>query len=76
MPVIYYIALPELVLLVKIGGIAQALMLPILGFSVLYLRYEHLPKSIAPKGWITLALWVTAVVTAVMMGYSVLRELA
>ncbi len=75
-PVIYYIALPELVLLVKIGGIAQALMLPILGFSVLYLRYEHLPKSIAPKGWITLALWVTAVVTAVMMGYSVLRELA
>ncbi len=75
-PVIYYMVLPELVLLVKIGGVAQALMLPILGFSVLYLRYWHLPKSIAPKGWITLALWVTAVITAVMMGYSVLRELA
>ena len=74
-PVIYYMALPELILLVKIGGVAQALMLPIVGFSVLYLRYHHLPRSIAPKGWITLALWVTSVVTAVMMGYSVLQRL-
>ena len=74
-PVIYYMALPELVLLVKIGGVAQALMLPIVGFSVLYLRYHHLPRSIAPKGWITLALWVMSVVTAVMMGYSVLQRL-
>ena len=75
-PVIYYMVLPELILLVKIGGVAQALMLPIVGFSVLYLRYQHLPKSIALKGWITLALWVTSVVTAVMMGYSVLQRLA
>ena len=74
-PVIYYMALPELVLLVKIGGIAQALMLPIIGFSVLYLCYHHLPKSIAPKGWITLALWTMSVVTAIMMGYSVLQQL-
>ena len=75
LPVIYYMALPELVLLVKIGGVAQALMLPILSFSVLYLRYRHLPKSIAPKGWITLTLWVTSAVMAVMMGYSVLQQL-
>ena len=75
LPVLYYMALPELVLLVKIGGVAQALMLPIIGFSVLYLRYRHLPKSIAPKGWITLTLWVTSAVMAVMMGYSVLQQL-
>ena len=50
-------------------------MLPIIGFSVLYLRYVHLPKSLVPKGWITLALWLASVITAVMMGYSVLQRL-
>ncbi len=74
-PVIYYFLLPEPVMLVTIGGIAQALMLPIVGFSILYLRYRHLPEAIAPKGWITLALWVASVITAVMMGYSVLQRL-
>ncbi len=74
-PVIYYFLLPEPVMLVTIGGIAQALMLPILGFSTLYLRYFRLPESLAPKGWISLALWVASVITAVMMGYSVLQRL-
>ncbi len=74
-PVIYYFLLPEPVMLVTIGGISQALMLPIIGFSVLYLRYVHLPKSLVPKGWITFALWVASVITAVMMGYSVLQRL-
>ena len=74
-PLIYYFLLPEPVMLVTIGGIAQALMLPILGFSTLYLRYFRLPESLAPKGWISLALWVASVITAVMMGYSVLQQL-
>ena len=74
-PVIYYFLLPEPVTLVTIGGIAQTLMLPILGFSTLYLRYFRLPESLAPKGWISLALWVASVITAVMMGYSVLQRL-
>ena len=74
-PLIYYFLLPEPVMLVTIGGIAQALMLPILGFSTLYLRYFRLPESLAPKGWISLALWVASVITAIMMGYSVLQRL-
>ena len=74
-PLIYYFLLPEPVMLVTIGGIAQALMLPIVGFSVLYLRYHHLPEAVAPKGWITLALWVASVITALMMGYSALQRL-
>ena len=73
-PLIYYFLLPEPVMLVTIGGIAQALMLPIVGFSVLYLRYHHLPEAVAPKGWITLALWVASAITAVIMGYSVLQR--
>ena len=74
-PVLYYVLLREPVLMVKIGGIAQALMLPIIGAATLYLRYVHLPRRILPKGWITLALWVTTALTAVMMGYSLLRQL-
>ena len=74
-PVLYYVLLREPVLMVKIGGVAQALMLPIVGAATLYLRYAHLPRKIRPKGWITLALWITTVVTAVMMGYSLLRQL-
>ena len=74
-PVLYYVLLREPVLMVKIGGVAQALMLPIIGAATLYLRYVHLPGKILPKGWITLALWLTTALTAVMMGYSLLRQL-
>jgi len=74
-PVLYYVLLREPVLMVKIGGVAQALMLPIVGATTLYLRYVHLPKRILSKGWITLALWITTALTAVMMGYSLLRQL-
>ena len=49
--------------------------LPIVSFATLYLRYVHLPKTIVPKGWITLALWIASVVMLVMMGYWVLQRL-
>ena len=75
-PVFIYMVLRDPVLMVIIGGVGQALMLPVVGFSVLYLRYVHLPKTIAPKGWITLALWIACLVMLVMMGYSVLQRLA
>ena len=74
-PVLVYIVLRDPVRMVLIGGVGQALMLPVVGFSTLYLRYVHLPKTIVPKGWITLALWVASLVMLVMMGYSVLRRL-
>jgi Mn2+/Fe2+ NRAMP family transporter len=74
-PVAYYVILREPVLMVKIGGVAQALMLPIVGATTLYLRYVHLPRKILPKGWITLGLWITTAIMAIMMGYSVLRQL-
>ncbi len=74
-PALYFMFLQEPVLMVKIGGVAQATMLPIIGFFTIYLRYRHMPKSILPKGWITLALWVTSAIMAVMMGYLVLQRL-
>ena len=73
-PVIYFAFLQEPVTMVKIGGLAQAFMLPVIGFCTIYLRYRHMPKQILPKGWLTLALWVSAVVMAVMMGYSLFQQ--
>jgi Mn2+/Fe2+ NRAMP family transporter len=74
-PSVYFMMLGDPVLMVKIGGISQAFMLPVIGFATVYLRYKHMPSSILPKGWITLALWISAVVMAVMMGYSIVQRL-
>jgi Mn2+/Fe2+ NRAMP family transporter len=73
-PSIYFMVLGEPVTMVKVGGFAQAIMLPIVGFYTLYLRYKRMPPRILPKGWITLGLWVSAVLMAVMTGYSVMQE--
>ena len=74
-PCLYFMLLREPVLMVKIGGIAQAIMLPVIGGFALYLRYWHMPREILPKAWITAMLWVSAVLMALMMGYSALDRL-
>ncbi len=74
-PSVYFMLVREPVLMVKIGGIAQATMLPIIGFATLYLRYKRLPNSTLPKGWITLALWVSAATMTLIMGYSVILRM-
>lgn len=55
--------------MVKVGGVAQALMLPVLAAAALYLRYRCLPRHIWPRPWITVALWVAAILTICLMGY-------
>ena len=74
-PCLYFMWIKEPVLMVKIGGIAQAIMLPVIGGFALYLRYKRMPTSILPKAWITLMLWVSAVLMALLMGYSALTRL-
>jgi len=60
--VILYYALESPVLMVKAGGIAQAVMLPVIGVASLYLRHRRLPPGIAPSTWVTVLLWVSAIV--------------
>ncbi len=74
-PCLYFMWVREPVLMVKIGGIAQAIMLPVIGGFALYLRYKRMPPSILPRPWITLTLWVSALLMALMMGYSALDRL-
>jgi manganese transport protein len=74
-PSVYFMLVREPVLMIKIGGVAQAAMLPVIGFVTVYLRYRRLPESTWPKGWVTLALWVSAATMGLFMGYSVILRI-
>jgi manganese transport protein len=74
-PVCLFLFFTSPVWMVKVGGIAQAAMLPVIGISVLYLRYRHLPRDIKPRQWVTIGLWAATIIIVLMMGYSVLEAL-
>ena len=74
-PSMYFMWLESPVLMVMIGGLAQAVMLPVIAFCTIYLNAKRTPKSILPKGWIKLLLWVSAVVMGVMMTASAVQKL-
>ena len=75
LPSLYFMWFREPVGMVKIGGVAQALLLPVIGFSTIYLRYVHLPAAIRPAAWISVTLWVASVAMLIMMVYSMAQEL-
>lgn len=57
------------VTMVMIGGIVQAVMLPVIGAGAIFLRHRRLPPQIAPSRATTTALWATTGAMVVMMGY-------
>ncbi|MDE2758389.1 MAG: divalent metal cation transporter, partial [Acidobacteriota bacterium] len=70
-PTLLFLYVQEPVVMIKVSGISQALLLPGIGFAILYLGKTYLPPEIAPKNWITAALWGSTLVMAFLMGYSV-----
>ena len=70
-PTLLFLYLQEPVVMIKVSGISQALLLPGIGFAILYLGKTYLPREIAPKNWITAALWGSTLIMAFLMGYSV-----
>ena len=76
LPSLYFMFLQAPVFMVIVGGAAQAVMLPVIAFYTVYLRYRHMPREILPNPWVTLALWISAVVMAVMMGYYLILRAA
>jgi len=68
-PVALFLTIVSPVTMVMIGGIAQSLMLPIVGLGTIYLRHRRLPQEIAPGPATTSALWITTGIMIVMMGY-------
>ncbi len=68
-PAILVLAVRAPVSMVKIGGVAQALMLPVIAVGALYLRHRRLPEEIRPSGWQTAGLWIASVVIVCLMAY-------
>jgi len=67
LPVMFYWFLRSPVQMVVAGGIAQALMLPLIGTASIYLRHTRLPPGIEPSLWTTVLLWISA---AVMLAFA------
>jgi Mn2+/Fe2+ NRAMP family transporter len=61
-PVLLFFAFQSPVKMVVAGGVAQFLMLPVIGIGALYLRHRRLPKQVAPPAFVTVAVWVATVV--------------
>ena len=64
-----YLAIEAPVMMVVFGGIAQSLLLPLIGFGTIYLRHRHLPPSVAPGAFTTVSLWICTLLTLAAMLY-------
>jgi manganese transport protein len=67
-PVTFYWFLRSPVQMVVAGGTAQAMMLPLIGTAVIYLRHNHLPSEIRPSLLTTILLWIS---TTVMYAFAI-----
>jgi hypothetical protein len=67
LPVVLYWFLRSPVQMVVAGGIAQALMLPLIGTAAVYLRHRQLPDDVQPSMATTAMLWIS---TAVMLAFA------
>jgi hypothetical protein len=55
--------------MVRYGGLAQAMMLPVISVAALYLRHRRLPPEAHPGPWHTAGLWVAAILICLVMVY-------
>jgi hypothetical protein len=62
--------------MVVTGGVAQALMLPLIGIAAIYLRHRRLPANVRPGHATTALLWVSTIVMAAFALYYVASQLA
>ncbi|MEZ5364829.1 MAG: Nramp family divalent metal transporter [Bryobacterales bacterium] len=60
----------EPVVMVKVSGIVQAVLLPAMGFGVLYLVSKRLPAAIRPPRWLRGALWATSAIMLAVVAVS------
>lgn len=69
-PAVLYWFFESPVQMVVAGGVAQALLLPLIGIAAVYLRHTHLPHDIQPSRGTTAMLWLaTAVMAAFALYY-------
>lgn len=68
-PVALILAIESPVRMVRWGGVAQAMMLPVIALGAVYLRHHKLPAVLRPGAFATVGLWVAALLTCVLMAY-------
>jgi Mn2+/Fe2+ NRAMP family transporter len=73
-PAFLYWFIESPVQMVVAGGVAQAMMLPLIGIAALYLRHRHLPAEIRPSVTTTVLLWIAAAVMAGFALYYVVKS--
>jgi Mn2+/Fe2+ NRAMP family transporter len=66
-PLVLRLIFKQPALMVSITGIVIAIMLPLVAFSTLYLRYKKLPQEVAPSSWVTNLLWLCTILIIVIM---------
>jgi hypothetical protein len=66
-----YLMFPDTVALVLAGGVAQSLMLPIIGGATLYLRYRRTDARLLPGGLWDGLLWLSCIGLLVAGGATV-----
>ena len=76
LPVALYWFLRSPVQMVVAGGIAQALMLPLIGTAAIYLRHRQLPADVQPSQVTTALLWISTAVMLAFALYYVVSRLA
>jgi hypothetical protein len=67
LPALLYWFFESPVQMVVAGGVAQALMLPLIGLAAIHVRHTGLPRELQPSAVTTVALWIS---TAVMLGFA------
>ena len=55
------------------GGMAQSIMLPVIGVGTLYVRHKRLPANVKPSLFTTISLWFCSAIMVVIVGYGVVQ---
>ncbi len=71
-----YSLIGEPVMMIIIGGTAQCIMLPVIAFSAIYLRYKHTNKNLLPSKITDILLWICSTAILCFAVFNLLRRLS